>query len=234
MLRSGNNVAIVASEGGSLPDGASGPQPLLGAPSVCGSLGVGPCELLAGEVFAENRKIAEHKRVFSKCKWKIDPLHYLDLIGQRPGSFESARPILQWRARWPADYEVLLARLRSRLGENSGTREFVGILGLHQHYPKAAVEKAIARVLELQCPSLASIRHWIRYRYEKASLLVTSNLAFAEWTRVFGDASLTAALLDRLTHRCQIYEFDWESIRLAESLKRQKKRRQQRAKSRPK
>ena len=60
-------------------------------------------------------------------------------------------------------------------------------------------------------------------RYEKASLLVTSNLAFAEWTRVFGEASLTAALLDRLTHRCQIYEFDWESIRLAESLKRQKK-----------
>ena len=48
-------------------------------------------------------------------------------------------------------------------------------------------------------------------------------------------ASLTAALLDRLTHRCYIYEFDWESIRLAESLKRQKKiRRERSAKSRPK
>ena len=64
-------------------------------------------------------------------------------------------------------------------------------------------------------------------RYERASLLVTSNLAFAEWTQVFGDASLTAALLDRLTHRCHIYEFDWESIRLAESLKRQQKVRRQ-------
>ena len=72
-------------------------------------------------------------------------------------------------------------------------------------------------------------------RYEKASLLVTSNLAFGEWTRVFGEASLTAALLDRFTHRCYIYEFDWESIRLAESLKRQKKIRRKRAgKSRPK
>ena len=60
---------------------------------------------------------------------------------------------------------------------------------------------------------------------------VSGNLAFAEWTRVFGEASLTAALLDRLTHRCQIYEFDWESIHLAESLKRQKKVRRQRAKS---
>ena len=47
------------------------------------------------------------------------------------------------------------------------------------------------------------------------------------------DASLTAALLDRLTHRCHIYEFDWESIRLAESLKRQQKVRRQRAKPQP-
>ena len=38
------------------------------------------------------------------------------------------------------------------------------VLGLHQHYPKTLVEEAIGRVLELQCPSLASIRHWISYR----------------------------------------------------------------------
>lgn len=60
-------------------------------------------------------------------------------------------------------------------------------------------------------------------RYERSATLVTSNLAFAEWTRVFADASLTAALLDRLTHHCRIYSFDWESIRLAESLKRKEK-----------
>lgn len=62
-------------------------------------------------------------------------------------------------------------------------------------------------------------------RYERASVLVTSNLSFAEWTKVFGDAQLTAALLDRLTHHCHIFEFDWESIRLAESLKRNRKQR---------
>lgn len=59
-------------------------------------------------------------------------------------------------------------------------------------------------------------------RYERASVLVTSNLPFAEWTKVFADARLTAALLDRLTHHCHIFEFDWESIRLTESLKRRR------------
>lgn len=60
-------------------------------------------------------------------------------------------------------------------------------------------------------------------RYERGSILVTSNLSFAEWTKVFGEAALTAALLDRLTHRCHIHQFDWESVRLTESLKRHRK-----------
>jgi DNA replication protein DnaC len=60
-------------------------------------------------------------------------------------------------------------------------------------------------------------------RYEKASLIVTSNLPFAQWTSIFGDAALTAALLDRLTHHCSIHEFDWESIRFTESLQRHQK-----------
>jgi DNA replication protein DnaC len=59
-------------------------------------------------------------------------------------------------------------------------------------------------------------------RYERGSMLVTSNLAFAQWTTVFGDAALTAALLDRLTHHCSIHDFSWESIRFSESMQRMK------------
>lgn len=56
--------------------------------------------------------------------------------------------------------------------------------------------------------------------YERRSVAVTSNLAFGQWTQVFGDEVLTAALLDRLTHRAHILEMNGESYRFRESLKR--------------
>jgi DNA replication protein DnaC len=58
-------------------------------------------------------------------------------------------------------------------------------------------------------------------RYERGSVLVTTNLDFASWTEIFGDARLTGALLDRLTHRCHIVEFQGDSYRFKESLRRQ-------------
>ncbi len=59
-------------------------------------------------------------------------------------------------------------------------------------------------------------------RYERRSLLVTSNLAFGEWGQVFQGERMTAALLDRLTHRCAIFEMNGESFRFRESMKSKK------------
>jgi DNA replication protein DnaC len=56
-------------------------------------------------------------------------------------------------------------------------------------------------------------------RHERGSVIITTNLGFADWTQVFGDATLTAALLDRLTHKAQIINCTWESYRLKETLK---------------
>jgi len=59
-------------------------------------------------------------------------------------------------------------------------------------------------------------------RYERRSLLITSNLAFSDWGQIFQGERMTAALLDRLTHHCEIFEMNGESYRFRESMKQQK------------
>jgi len=61
-------------------------------------------------------------------------------------------------------------------------------------------------------------------RYERASVLITSNLPFSDWNQVFQGERMTAALLDRLTHRCHIFEMNGESYRFRESMKSKKSR----------
>jgi DNA replication protein DnaC len=57
-------------------------------------------------------------------------------------------------------------------------------------------------------------------RHERGSVIITSNLGFGDWTQVFGDANLTAALLDRLTHKAHIIQCAWDSYRLQDTLKK--------------
>jgi DNA replication protein DnaC len=57
--------------------------------------------------------------------------------------------------------------------------------------------------------------------YERVSMIVTTNLRFADWTQIFGDERLTAALLDRLTHKAHILEFTGESYRFRQRMKRE-------------
>jgi DNA replication protein DnaC len=61
-------------------------------------------------------------------------------------------------------------------------------------------------------------------RYERRSVLVTSNLAFSEWGSVFQGDRMTAALLDRLTHCCEIFEMNGESYRFRESMTARKQK----------
>jgi DNA replication protein DnaC len=58
--------------------------------------------------------------------------------------------------------------------------------------------------------------------YDRVALIITTNLRFADWTQVFGNERLTAALLDRLTHRAHILEFTGESYRFRERMQREK------------
>ena len=60
-------------------------------------------------------------------------------------------------------------------------------------------------------------------RYERGSIIVTSNLPFVDWTSVFGSERLTGALLDRLTHHVHILEMNGDSYRLKQSKSRRRK-----------
>ena len=60
----------------------------------------------------------------------------------------------------------------------------------------------------------------ISQRYERGSIVITSNLPFDEWTEVFGSERLTGALLDRLTHHVNILEMNGDSYRLSQSRSR--------------
>ncbi|MHB8928486.1 MAG: ATP-binding protein [Bacillota bacterium] len=104
------------------------------------------------------------------------------------------------------------------------------LIAAQQEYRLGRFEKAFQRADVIIVDELGFIpleRHaaellfqLLASRHELGSLVVSSNLDFKDWTRVFGDETLTAALLDRLTHNAEILAFAGESYRFRQSMRR--------------
>jgi len=124
--------------------------------------------------------------------------------------------------------------------KNNYRTRFVSCSGIINELIEAREERALSRILQRYFRYNLLILDELGYipfskngaellfqvlteRHERGSVIITSNLGFADWTQVFGDPVMTAALLDRLTHNAYIINCTWDSIRLKQSIKKKAK-----------
>ncbi len=103
------------------------------------------------EIWDGVERLASHPRCYDREQDIFDPLHYLCLLQERPGAFDYAKPLKEWRANWPACYHQMLRILRDKWPEGRGVQEFVRILELHQYHAPSLIERAIEQALAYGC-----------------------------------------------------------------------------------
>ena len=111
------------------------------------------------EIFYGSQRIAKHPRHYGNNKWQLDPMHYLDLLRQRPKAFADARPMRQWRTAWPPYLERLLERFCESQGENHGIKDFIGVLMLLREHGEKDVFEAVEAAVRAGVSSREAVEH---------------------------------------------------------------------------
>ncbi len=114
------------------------------------------------DIYYGSKRIATHHRLYNNNQWCLDPAHYLELIQQRPQSFDNARPIVEWRKRWPPCLEVLLERFRNRQGNTHGIKDFISVLMLYKRFAASEIETAVDLALSAGVGSSAAVEYILR------------------------------------------------------------------------
>ncbi len=119
------------------------------------------------ELYIGGRKRAFHERVYGNNNWCLQPDHYLELIQQRSMSFNSARPIRQWRESWPEALHRLLRRFCESQGETKGIKDFISVLLLYRQFSADAIEAAAELALERHLSTSEAVHHILIYTEER-------------------------------------------------------------------
>ncbi|MFH0782485.1 MAG: IS21 family transposase [Pseudomonadota bacterium] len=130
------------------------------------------------DIYAGLKRLATHERLFGNNKWSLHPDHYLELIQRRPMSFNSARPIRQWREHWPKALHRLLACFCCSQGDTKGIKDFISVLMLYKINKPDEVEVAIELALEKNISTSDGVRHILMCTHQTN----TETPPLAEWS----------------------------------------------------
>ena len=153
------------------------------------------------EILLGKEVIATHPRCFGREQDILDPLHYLNLLEQRPRAFEHAKPLRHWRKHWPKDYDRLLEALRTRLPEGRGVKEFIAVLKLHREHPPDQIQQAVHAALELGAASLDGVTLCLRQLQHGQSQFPALEAERFANLAAFGNQPVNLAQYDRLVAR---------------------------------
>jgi hypothetical protein len=153
------------------------------------------------QILFEGRLLARHARCYEREQDLFDPLHYLWLLEQRPGAFEYARPLRQWRQDWPESYHRLLHQLREKWPDGRGVKEFVRILRLHESAPSRLVEQAVEQALTYGCTHLDGVKLCLEQLQAPTSVLPLLDLADKPHLAGVGTQAVDLTCYDQLIER---------------------------------
>lgn len=149
----------------------------------------------------QTQPIAVHVRCYGREQDIFEPLHYLPLLAQRPGAFEYAKPLKEWRAKWPPAYEQLLSQLRQSWPGERGVREFIAILQLHQNHAASLVEEAICQALHHRSAHLEGVRFCLNQLLHPAPNILTLDLQSRPHLQGIAEQAIDLSQYDSLLAR---------------------------------